>query len=261
MSSDKRAIAIAAHPDDIEFTMAGTLLHLRNAGWEIHCLNVSTGSLGSNVLSPEETRTTRAAEARESARLMGAAWHPSMADDMEVVYTVELMRRVAAVVREVRPTVVLTHPLQDYMEDHMETGRLAVSATFARGIPNFLSTPPLPPVTGDATVYHAMPHTMRDPLGRRVVPTAWVDITGVMAEKRAALSCHNSQKEWLESTQGMGSYVQVMEDFAAELGPDAGCRFAEGWNRHHYAGFCARGADILAETLGPLYRPNPAWIE
>ena len=38
-------IAIAAHPDDIEFVMAGTLLMLQRAGWEIHCLNVANGNL------------------------------------------------------------------------------------------------------------------------------------------------------------------------------------------------------------------------
>ena len=41
------ALAIAAHPDDIEFVMAGTLLLLGSAGWDVHCLNLSAGNLGS----------------------------------------------------------------------------------------------------------------------------------------------------------------------------------------------------------------------
>src|SRR5689334_8582485 len=41
------AIAIAAHPDDIEFVMAGTLLRLKERGWEIHYFNLSTGNCGS----------------------------------------------------------------------------------------------------------------------------------------------------------------------------------------------------------------------
>ena len=41
------AIAIAAHPDDIEFMMAGTLLLLKERGWEIHCFNLSTDHRGS----------------------------------------------------------------------------------------------------------------------------------------------------------------------------------------------------------------------
>ena len=41
------ALAIAAHPDDIEFMMAGTLLLLKERGWEIHYFNLSTGNRGS----------------------------------------------------------------------------------------------------------------------------------------------------------------------------------------------------------------------
>ena len=43
----KTAIAIAAHPDDIEFYMAGTLLLLKRAGYEIHYMNVANGNCGS----------------------------------------------------------------------------------------------------------------------------------------------------------------------------------------------------------------------
>ena len=43
----KTALAIAAHPDDIEFVMAGTLLLLKKRGWAIHYFNLSTGNLGS----------------------------------------------------------------------------------------------------------------------------------------------------------------------------------------------------------------------
>ena len=49
------AIAIAAHPDDIEFTMAGTLLLLKQAGFEIHYLNLATGNCGSRSLSAAKT--------------------------------------------------------------------------------------------------------------------------------------------------------------------------------------------------------------
>jgi LmbE family N-acetylglucosaminyl deacetylase len=43
----KNAIAIAAHPDDIELTMVGTLLLLKKAGYEIHYMNLSGGNCGS----------------------------------------------------------------------------------------------------------------------------------------------------------------------------------------------------------------------
>jgi LmbE family N-acetylglucosaminyl deacetylase len=47
MTPSASAIAIGAHPDDIEFYMAGTLLLLKEAGYAIHYLNVANGNSGS----------------------------------------------------------------------------------------------------------------------------------------------------------------------------------------------------------------------
>lgn len=255
---NRTAIAIAAHPDDIEFWMAGTLLLLRDAGWDIHCLNLSTGSQGSTVMTAARTRIVRRAEAKNAARLMGATWHPPMADDIEIIYSVPLLRKVAAVVRKVNPSIVLTHPPQDYMEDHTETCRLAVSAAFCKNFPNYKSTPPTRPGSGDVTVYHCMPHMMCNPLGERVHPEAYADITGVLDQKTAALAAHASQKQWLDATQGMDSYLQTMQGFSATLGKESRkFRHAEGWRRHLYAGFCAADANPLAEALKSKYSCRP----
>ena len=62
--AEAAAIAIAAHPDDIEFTMAGTLCLLREAGYRIHYLNVSSGSCGSLQHRPAPLRVIRRREGR-----------------------------------------------------------------------------------------------------------------------------------------------------------------------------------------------------
>ena len=90
-----------------------------------------------------------------------------------------LLRRVAAVIREVRPSIVLTHSPQDYMEDHMNTCRLAVTAAFTHGMPNFHSLPPRPTYAHDVTLYHAMPHGLGDPLRRRIIPGAFGNTSSV----------------------------------------------------------------------------------
>ena len=104
------AIAIAAHPDDIEFMMAGTLLLLREAGWEIHCLNLSSGNCGSVRLGAEETEAKRLAEAQEAAAILGATFHPPFSRDLEVFYDEVHLRRLASIVREVHPSIVPTLP-------------------------------------------------------------------------------------------------------------------------------------------------------
>lgn len=254
------ALAIAAHPDDIEFTMAGTLLLLREAGWQTHYINVSTGSCGSLVHGAAALRKIRRREAQKSAALLGATFHESLCDDLEVIYSVPLLRRVAAVVREAKPSIVLTHPPLDYMEDHTETCRLAVTATFAREIKNFVTRPSRPAYAGDCVIYHAMPHGLCDQLRQPIVPGAYVDTTTVQAKKLAALACHESQHRWLQATQGMNSYLQSMEDRARDLGRRSKrFRFAEGWRRHSHMGFGAPDADPLAEVLGKKYLVNRAY--
>src|SRR5688572_31508077 len=112
----RAAMAIAAHPDDIEFVMAGTLLLLKRRGWEIHYLNLSSGNCGSTVMSPEKTRRTRKKESMAAAKILGAEYHGSLCEDLEIFYDIKTLRRLAAVVREVGPEIVLTHSPQDYME-------------------------------------------------------------------------------------------------------------------------------------------------
>ena len=68
-----RALAIFAHPDDIEYFAAGTLLLLRQLGWETHYLNVSNGDKGSTIHGREVLAPMRAEEARRAATILGAA--------------------------------------------------------------------------------------------------------------------------------------------------------------------------------------------
>jgi N-acetylglucosamine malate deacetylase 1 len=244
------AIAIAAHPDDIEFYMAGTLLLLKRAGWEIHCLNVASGNCGSAKWNAAKTRAIRRREARKAARILGAHWHPSLADDLEIFYEIKLLRRLAAVIREVKPAMVLTHSPQDYMEDHSNTCRLAVTAAFARGMPNFKTIPSRKPFEGEVTVYHAMPHGLCDALRQGIVPEIFANTTSVHATKRAALSCHRSQKEWLDLSQGMDSYLKAMDQASLNVGRlSKRFQHAEGWRRHSHLGFCDEQADPMRQAL------------
>ena len=230
-------IAIAAHPDDIEFVMAGTLLLLGEAGWDLHYLNLSSGNLGSTTMTPERTARVRRAEARAAAKMLGATWHAPFCNDLEIFYDARTLRRLGAVIREVAPDVILTHAPQDYMEDHMNTSRLAVSAAFVRAMPGYRTQPPRRATEKAATIYHASPHGLRDGLRRRVQAGAFVNTTRVHARKMAALECHASQGGFLDTTQGMSSYLKTMDDLSREVGKMWGrFRHAEGWRRHLHWG-------------------------
>jgi LmbE family N-acetylglucosaminyl deacetylase len=136
------------------------------------------------------------------------------------------------------------------MEDHMNACRLVLTAAFARGMPNYPTQPPRAPTEQPVTIYHAQPHGNRDPLGQLVRPSIYVDFGGVLDRKTAMLACHESQQQWLDTSQGLNSYLQAMKDLAREVGSMSGrFDYAEGWRRHLHLGFGAAEADPLVAAL------------
>ncbi len=251
----KRVFAVAAHPDDIEFLMAGTLVLLGQAGYEVHYMNVANGSCGTARHTRDEIVRIRRKEARAAAASIGAIYHESLVNDIEIFYEKGLLAKMGAIMREVSPEILLVQSPNDYMEDHQNAARLAVTAAFCRGMPNFPTDPPRPPVEQEVTVYHAQPHGNYDALRHLVYPDIYVDISGVMDKKKEMLACHRSQKEWLDETQGMESYIRAMEEMSRAVGVMSGrFEFAEGWRRRLHLGFCAPDADPLSAALaGHIY--------
>lgn len=252
-------LAAAAHPDDIEFMMAGTLLLLKNAGAEIHMWNLANGHCGTARHSRDEIIRLRAAEAEASAHLAGALSHPPLFDDLGIFYDKPSLASVAAVLREIRPTILLTQSPQDYMEDHQNTCRLLVTAAFARGMCNLETAPPRPAWEDPVALYHALPHGLRDGLGKLVMPDACVNTSEVLARKRDMLACHRSQKEWLDVSQGMDAYLSEMERLSTEVGRLSGrYTHAEGWRLHSTLGFAPTGFNPLETLLKGDYHATTA---
>lgn len=245
------ALAIFAHPDDIEFVAAGTLLLLQDQGWDLHYMNVANGCCGSAVLSAEETAAVRDQESRQSAAMLGATYYPPISNDLEIDYNQASLRRLCAIIRSARPSILLTHSPIDYMEDHIQTCRLAVTAAFARAAPNYRSDPPCPAWEGELAIYHAQPHGNRDPTGHFVRPHMAVAIDHVLDRKMALLKQHQSQQAWLQTSQGLNSYCQTMLDLGEELARrfKLNCRTAEGWRRHLHLGFASAEFDPLRTAL------------
>jgi N-acetylglucosamine malate deacetylase 1 len=253
MSNRKIAFAMAAHPDDIEFMMAGTLFLLKEHGWEIHYMNIGNGSCGTATLTRAEIIRIRGNEAKAAAKYLGAVHHASLVNDIDIFYEKTLLAQVGAVMREVNPRILLLPSPDDYMEDHSITSRLGVTAAFCKGMRNYPTLPRKKAVTGDTTVYHALPYGLHDGMRRRITPELYVNIGAVLAKKREMLAKHRSQKEWLDVSQGLDSYLATMESMSAEVGKMSGkFKYAEGWRRHSHLGFAAEDEDVLAEELGEL---------
>ncbi len=245
-----RVFAIAAHPDDIEFVMSGTMMLLKDAGCELHYMNIANGCCGSTEHDAQTTAKLRRDEAMRAADHLGAVFHESLTDDLAIFYDQSTLARLGSVVREVAPSILLVHSPQDYMEDHMNACRLAVTAAFARGMPNFCVEPVRPPVQQEVTIYHAQPHGNCDGLRLPIVPDLYVDVTSKIVQKSEMLACHQTQKRWLDESQGMGSYIQTMKTLLRAVGKLSGkFEYAEGWRRHSHLGLCAEDRDPLRHYL------------
>lgn len=259
MAEAKRVFAFGAHPDDVEFMMAGTLILLKQAGYEPHIMTVANGSCGTAQHTREEIIEIRREEARAAAAVIGATYHPGIVDDIQIYHEPALASKIGAIIREVNPEIVLVPSLQDYMEDHQNTARLVVTALFCKGMRNFPTDPLKPPVTGDSFLYHALPYGLRDGLRRRVIPESYVNISDVIEIKQQMLACHKSQKEWLDVSQGLDAYLTTIRDMSAEVArmSGQGWVYAEGWRRRLHLGFSEKDEDRLAEVLEDRLVMNP----
>jgi len=249
-TTKKTALAIGCHPDDIEFMMAGTLFLLKEQGVSLHYLNVANGNCGTLEYNRQEIEVIRRNEAQTAAAYLGATWYESITNDLEVVYDLNLVRKVAAVIRHVAPDIILVPALHDYMEDHMNTARIAVTAAFTNSMPNFSTIPHEDTIQKEVALYHALPYGLHDGLSNKIKAQLYVDISTVIDLKKQMLSCHTSQRNWLDDSQKLDSYVQTMSDMSHQVGKDSGkYTFAEGWIRHNPLGYSSPRFSPLEEIL------------
>ena len=238
-----------AHPDDIEITCAGTLVLLKRAGWRAHMATMTAGDLGSMTLSRKEISRIRRREAAASAARLGAGYTCLGFDDLTIRYDERSKRRLTALLREVRPDLVIVPSPVDYMTDHTETPTIVREAAFASTIPNWKAGGA--PCTKLPAILYADPIENMDLWGNRVPARQVVDITDVIGEKERMLAEHESQRSWLRAQHGEDEYLLSMRRWSADRAGDFGSRavkYAEGFAQHLGHGFPRE--DLLTRALG-----------
>jgi LmbE family N-acetylglucosaminyl deacetylase len=198
------ALAIGAHPDDVEFGCGGTLAKWSAAGAVVHHLVCTDGSKGSWDASADTAAlvVTRQAEQRAAARALGATGECVFLGwpDGELESGLRQRWEVAYWIRRLEPTVVLGHdPWKRYRlhPDHRHAGLLTVEAVVAARDPHFFPEQTLP---------HHRPESIL--LFEADEPDHVEDVTGFVDAKLAALHSHRSQ---LLSTMGIDEGAGVTE--------------------------------------------------
>jgi len=115
------ALVLSAHPDDAEICVGGTILRLVDAGKRVGVLDMTRGEMGTRGTMEDRQRETEAA-----TRQMGLAFRGNLElPDSRVEVTLENRERLARVLREHSPQVVLAQHVDDLHPDHAATGLLA----------------------------------------------------------------------------------------------------------------------------------------
>jgi bacillithiol biosynthesis deacetylase BshB1 len=210
-------LAIAAHRDDVEQTCGGTLLRMQSLGVSTAILDLTRGEAGTRGSAED-----RAAEAAEAARILGASWRGALdIPDGRVENTWENRLKIVAVLRRVRPRVVILPYWTGRHPDHYTSATLGYEACFLSGLAKV--------ETGTAA--HRPFKILYASLYADVRPTFVVDITPFIEDRHRALMAYQSQ--YANQSAGSGLFVpeeEIRERTFAEArhyGMLAGVRYAE----------------------------------
>src|SRR5271168_65460 len=212
-------LAIAAHRDDVEQTCGGTLLAMHAKGWRTAILDLTQGESGTRGTAAE-----REAEANAAARILNVGHREALdLPDGNVQNTLETRLKIAAVLRRLRPRVVILPYWQGRHPDHYTTATLGYEACFVSGLAK-IQTP-----GGHAP--HRPCKILYASLYADVRPTFVVDITPFMEQRLQSLLAYRSQ--YGAQPEGGGLFVPE-EDIrertfatARHYGLLAGVRYAE----------------------------------
>src|SRR3981081_4071920 len=123
-------LAIAAHRDDVEQTCGGTLLKMAQLGRRTGILDLTKGEMGTRG-----TADDRAREADDAAKILCVSWRQALdIPDGRVENTWENRLKVATVIRETRPRVVILPYWKGRHPDHYTCSVLGYEACFLAGL-------------------------------------------------------------------------------------------------------------------------------
>ena len=225
MSEKVDILCVTAHPDDVEISMAGTVLHHRAMGHSVGLVELTAGELGTRG-TPE----IRKQEADAAMHVLGASfrYQLGLADGFFRADEPSLMKVVRAV-REHRPNIVLTNAVRDRHPDHGRGAALVAEACFLSGLRRISTV-----VEGEeqeAWRPKALLHAVQD---RWIEPDLVIDITEHWPKKMEALLCFRSQffdPTSTEPTSPIASvdFLPFLEGRAREMGRLLGVTYGEGF--------------------------------
>ena len=238
-------LAIGAHPDDMEQFAGGTLRLLAKLGHKVTIAPLTDGACGTDDLSAEEIIKVRAQEQKKAAEILGVKVINLGIRDGCIEDNLATARKVAALIRDVNPQIIITHPTEDYMSDHYETGRLVIRALPEAGHKNFEAPTKSPNIKHHPYVYQTDPQGLTFADGQFSKVNTIVDITDMIEEKLKAFAAHESQADFMPNVMNA---VDKTRRWAVIRGEQVLVEYGEGFNQVLLAQYPRK--NILTELIG-----------
>jgi bacillithiol biosynthesis deacetylase BshB1 len=211
-------LTIAAHPDDVELTCAGTLIRMIQQGYSAGILDLTQGEMGTRG-TPE----IRAREAEAAAAVIGARWRERMnLGDARLTASIENRFAVAERIRAAKPRTVILPYWEGRHPDHYTAAVLGYEACYAAGLKQL-------PIAGEP---HRPKKILYSAMYAEVQPSFSVDITEVFPKKMEAILCFGSQfsgdlREIAELYPAWGRLVDQITTQCKYFGHSIGVTYAE----------------------------------
>ncbi len=215
-------LVIGAHPDDAEICAGGTMLLFRRANKQVGVIDITRGEMGTrgSVLD-------RDAETAAATRTLGLALRENLGlPDGRVSGSIEAREKLAQLIRECAPDVVLAHHIEDLHPDHAAAGELTRQAWYLSGLARLAEVSGAAPARRPRRLLHFMGHVPFE-------PTLVVDITPVWEAKCDLVRAYASQlRPANERDQGRhflfgADVLSRMETRARYFGERIGARYGE----------------------------------
>lgn len=173
----RKVLVMGGHPDDPEVCCGGTMLVLKNAGYEVVSVYLTRGESGIKGKSHDEAAAIRTEEAKNACKVLGMRYVFLNQIDGHTELNDERYLEMREFLEQENPDIVLTHWPLDLHKDHRVCTDLVLEAWKRSGY------------KFELYFYEAMSGKQ----SQLFIPTDYVDITEVAQKKMEACNCHASQ--------------------------------------------------------------------
>ncbi|MBI3961600.1 MAG: PIG-L family deacetylase [Deinococcus sp.] len=223
MAKQEHILAVGGHQGDMELTCGAVIAKYTSAGHKATFLSLTPGEKGHPTLPPDKYREQKMAEGREVARLLGAKALFLPYPDAELPVNEEVQYAIADVIRQVKPTILITHWSGSFHPDHRAAHHNVIGSLLKAGLKWIQRQRP---AHGVGKVFFA---------------ENWEDAEGFVTELYVDVS--TSFKTWAEAIKHMAfargetgfPYVDYYTSLARARGAETGCQYAQAFMPYRYA--------------------------